>query len=574
MNEEVPIHRRCCYWIFLISGIADVFGATTELLTGSDPSIISFLYISALFTFIMLYFYIRSTEGMQIQVVLVLYYIFVFFPVTYFFSSGLNGVALFFVLLMVCAIALAFEGRLKIVLFVSMLAVSLALIWAGILWPDLIHAPRVSPIESGISFSVSIIIVSCTMFWMVSIVLKFYHVEKKHAEEQRAAAIKANRAKSDFLSRMSHEMRTPMNAIIGMVSIGKSASDISRKDYCLDRIDSASTHLLGVINDVLDMSKIEAGMFNVDNYPFSLSKTLDRVMNVISFRAAEQDQCLELVVDQSIPDYIMGDDQRLSQVITNLLGNAVKFTPAQGTISLFVRLISKTSSELRLEFEVRDTGIGIARENQEKLFSPFEQADNSITRNFGGTGLGLAVSKNIVELMGGQIRVESELGKGSRFIFDILTSKATPTEDTVAAGFDTEEALPERAVFENMHILLAEDVEINREIVLALLEPTKVLIDCVENGHEAVEAIAANPLKYDLVLMDVQMPEMDGCEATRCIRQLDTPRAKELPIVAMTANVFREDIERCIESGMNDHIGKPLDSGELIKKIQKYNGAQ
>jgi len=508
-----------------------------------------------------------------------------------------------------------------------------------------------------------------------------------------------NKYKSAFLANMSHEIRTPINAITGMVTIGKSASDIERKDYCFDKIHDASSHLLGVINDILDMSKIEANKFELAPAEFGLEKMLRQVVNVLNFRVDEKHQKFSVHIDRSIPRTLIGDDQRLAQVITNLLGNAVKFTPENGVISLAVRLVDKVNDHCTLQFSVKDTGIGISPEQQKKLFQSFEQAESSTTRKYGGTGLGLAISKSIVELMGGSIWVESEVGKGSTFNFTIQAMRGTENkrkclldvnlnnvrilavdddpdilsyfteitqgfgllcdaassgeeaiklinqkggyhiyfidwkmpemdgvqlaheikartlensivimvsaaewssiaEEAKAAGVDKFISKPlfpssiveiineclgvdkqqmEKSqsadiagIFAGKHILLAEDVEINREIVQTLLEPTQLEIDCAENGVEAVRMFTEDPHKYDMIFMDIQMPKMDGYETTQRIRALDDPAAKTIPIIAMTANVFREDVEKCLEAGMNSHVGKPLDFEEVMGKLRSY----
>ena len=509
----------------------------------------------------------------------------------------------------------------------------------------------------------------------------------------------ANKAKSSFLSNMSHEMRTPMNAIIGMTSVGKLADTLEKKDDALDKIGGASKHLLGVINDILDMSKIEADKLEMSNASFSFEGMLQNVADIVNFRVEERHQRFYVTIGNGMPRTLIGDDQRLSQVITNLLGNAVKFTPDGGTIRLDSLVLSVQENRCCLQISVEDTGIGITEEQKTRLFRSFEQAETDTSRKFGGTGLGLAISKRIVEMMGGSVGVDSEPGKGSKFYFTVLLGcdpeeRAQPDGEEahwkgvriLAADGDPEilqffmalsrargiactavgsgaEALaaweeegdydacfldwglpdisgvelarrmrartPNRVVlmrhlssdrqdvesaaaavgidkflfkplfpsavahmidacmgngsaegqeeepdqtddFSGHSILLVEDIEINREIVMALLEPTLLQIDCAENGVQALAHYAAAPERYALVFMDVQMPEMDGYEATRKIRALDAPQAKTVPIIAMTANVFREDIEKCLESGMNGHIGKPLDFDEVMVQLRKH----
>jgi signal transduction histidine kinase/FixJ family two-component response regulator len=394
----------------------------------------------------------------------------------------------------------------------------------------------------------------------------------------------ANKAKSIFLANMSHEIRTPMNAIIGMINIGKTSEEIGRKDYCLNRIEEASVHLLGVINDILDMSKIESGKFDLSLAEFHFEKMLQRVMNVVKFRADEKHQVLTVQIDKNVPKILIGDDQHLAQVVTNLVGNAVKFTPEKGSVHIAAEFLAEENGICTIQIKVTDTGIGISPEQQTGLFQSFQQAENSTSRKFGGTGLGLAISKNIVEMMGGAIWVESELGKGAVFAFTVRLARGASAQSAAGKEGLLEQDVNRTAgewqtadgdqdisgIFDGYRVLLAEDVEINREIVLALLEPTNLKIDCAENGVQTVKLFSESPTQYDLIFMDVQMPEMDGYEATHAIRELDVPQGKTVPIIAMTANVFHEDIEKCLAAGMNGHVGKPLDLNEVISKLWVY----
>ncbi|MDR2898355.1 MAG: response regulator [Spirochaetaceae bacterium] len=373
-----------------------------------------------------------------------------------------------------------------------------------------------------------------------------------------------NKSKTTFLARMSHEMRTPMNAIIGMTAIAHQTEDREKTDYCLDRISEASNHLLGIINDILDMSKIEAGKLELSESAYSLKEMLRQVLTIVSFSIEEKKQHFTVTIDESVPSALHGDRQRLAQVIANLVGNASKFTPEQGKIQLHISRLEEQQNPFTLQFEVIDNGIGITQEQQKRLFQLFEQADGGISRKFGGTGLGLAISKNIVELMGGTISVQSESGKGSRFVFTIRTQEAEPEEQPKNAEPDT----PPR--FPGKRILLAEDIDINREILAALLEDTEITIDNAVNGREACDIFAAADGNYDMIFMDIHMPEVDGYEATKCIREMNIASAKTIPIVAMTANVFKEDVEKCLKAGMNDHLGKPIQFELVIEKLEKY----
>ena len=419
-----------------------------------------------------------------------------------------------------------------------------------------------------------------------------HSVDTTELVSAKELAEQSSRSKSAFLANMSHEMRTPMNAIIGMTLIGKRSETVEEKNHALNKIGDASTHLLGLISDILDMAKIEAEKLEVVLVEFHFEKLLQKVLAMIHFRADEKQQKLIVNVDNEIPYYMAGDDQRLAQVLANLLSNAVKFTPEGGEIRLDAFLVKgsfdsrETGDDFELRIEITDSGIGISSEQQEKLFEAFEQGQSGTSREYGGTGLGLAISKRIVELMGGRIWIESELGKGAKFIFTVKMSHGEKSEATADEYSEEDSAFHSGDMsageFKRKKLLVAEDIEINREILIALLEDSGLVIDCAENGQEAVDMIAANPGKYDVVFMDLQMPQMDGFEATRRIRALEKEFSasadsdgrilRRLPIIAMTANVFKDDIEACLAAGMDDHLGKPLDIDKVLEKLRKHLG--
>jgi signal transduction histidine kinase/ActR/RegA family two-component response regulator len=411
-------------------------------------------------------------------------------------------------------------------------------------------------------------------------------IRETGAELERAfaRANAANIAKRDFLATMSHEMRTPLSAIIGMTSVGIKSLTVEKKDHALKRIDEASSHLLSIINNVLDMAKIEANKLELVPVEFDFKKMLKHTVSIINFQLSEKKQILSINVDSNIPPIIMGDDQRLSQVILNLLANAVKFTPEGGEIDISVSLVSQTDAPAfdgticHLLFEISDTGIGVSAEQQETLFNAFTQAESGTSRKYGGTGLGLTISKRIVELMGGEIWVKSDLSTGTKFGFNIKVSSSAKSSKKLneTSGIDNELDILSKSAdeFTGKRMLLAEDVEINREILMSLLEHTGLIIESAENGQQALDMVTKDPERFDIIFMDVQMPKMDGLEATRLIRRFlgtqNSVHCKELPIVALSANVFKDDIQACLNAGMNAHLGKPLDIEKILTTLRKY----
>jgi len=375
----------------------------------------------------------------------------------------------------------------------------------------------------------------------------------------KETAEKSSRQRSEFLSRMSHEMRTPMNVIMGMTALAKSTIESEKRDAMLDKIDIASGHLLKLIDDVLDMYDIEDDKLCLQNVEFSFAVMIREILNKADYDIKKKQQSLKTDIDPSIPDTLIGDEKRISQVILNLLSNASKFTPEHGSIQMDASVREAEDETLTIQIEVTDNGIGMSQEQCGRLFIPFEQADGGIDRKFGGAGLGLAISGHIVKLMGGEIGVESTIGKGSRFTLTIKTGFLAP---------GTKEDAP--ISLAGKTALLAEDVEINREIVIAMLEDTGLRIECAENGRIALEMFASDPYKYDVILMDINMPETDGVEATRQIRALDAPEGAAVPIIAMTANVLASEVDTYLTAGMTDHIGKPLDIDKLLSKLYKH----
>lgn len=382
----------------------------------------------------------------------------------------------------------------------------------------------------------------------------------------KEAAETASRAKSAFLANMSHELRTPMNAIMGMTALAlRLANDEKQRDQLI-KVQHSSRHLLEVINDILDISRIEAERLTLERTRFRLSTVFESFKSIISLRARQKGLAFEIDLPGELSEkMLVGDPLRLSQVLLNLMANAIKFTQ-QGQITVRVQKIQELPHGITLRFEVIDTGIGIASEAQRRLFTAFEQADNSMTRKFGGTGLGLAISKRLVNLMGGDIGVISQPEIGSTFWF---TAKLQGSEDGAPIVHDITGESAETCLktkFSGFRVLLAEDEPINQEVSCALLEDAGLQVDLAENGAEAVALARENT--YDLILMDIQMPIMSGIDATRTIRSL--PNYAATPILAMTANAFDEDRQVCIDAGMNEHIGKPVVPEKLFKTLLKW----
>ena len=374
-----------------------------------------------------------------------------------------------------------------------------------------------------------------------------------------------NYHKSLFLANLSHEIRTPINIIMGMSSMGITSCDVTKKDYCFEKINNASKHILELINDVLDLSKIEANKLELILGEFNYKNMIQKIHNLYKEKISEKQQEFNVITDENIPSALIGDELRLSQVIINLISNAIKFTPEKGKISLISKLLSKDNNICAIQISVIDSGIGLTSEQMGKLFKSYQQAEKDISNKFGGTGLGLSISKHIVEMMGGIIWVESEIEKGSSFIF-IVKMKESNNTKIIENKLNPSIKLN----LQNYCILLAEDIDINAEIINFLLEPTKVKLEVAKDGIEVIKMFSENPDRYDLILMDIQMPEMNGIDATRAIRSLDIEKAKTIPILAMTASALSSDIKDCISSGMNDHMGKPVEITEMYEKLKFY----
>ena len=392
------------------------------------------------------------------------------------------------------------------------------------------------------------------------VILQRTMAELEHARDQAQAA---SRAKSTFLANMSHELRTPMNGVMGMVDMAlRRATDPQQIDW-LNKSKSSAQHLLAVINDILDISKIEADRLTLETIHFKFSEVLENLLSLLGHKAQEKQIKLLVDLDPEVSHQaFLGDPLRLGQILLNLAGNALKFTD-HGSITVRARRLDDSPEGVLLRIEVTDTGIGIAPEDQERLFTAFEQADGSMTRKYGGTGLGLVISKRLVHLMGGEIGVTSTPGQGSTFWFTVRLGKST--DAVLPAPTFTGKSADERLLDEyaGTRILLAEDEPINQEVSRGLLEDAGLIVDLAEDGLQALELAKQNT--YALILMDMQMPHLNGIEATMAIRAL--PAYAQTPILAMTANAFDEDRQVCLDAGMNDHITKPVDPDKLYETL-------
>ena len=417
----------------------------------------------------------------------------------------------------------------------------------------------------------------------ISLSVKNKEIEKAHSDieeknqtlneknlelvEAKEKAESASIAKQKFLSNMSHEIRTPLNAVIGLSEILMMENPREDQIELLRSIKFSGENLLVLINDILDFSKIEEGKIKIENTRFNASQLLTNMKNTFKSKAENKNLEFNLTVGEDVPETLNGDPHRLSQILVNLIDNAIKFTET-GKIDVNVECLKKTNEDIDIKFSVRDSGIGISAEEQEKIFDRFEQATTETTRKFGGSGLGLAIIRNLLRLQGTNIHVESNPGEGSEFFFT-LTFGINQTKDLEdKKKEDLKEPTEDDA--SSTHILLVEDNEMNMKVAKRFLERWNYKIDTAENGLEALDKFKANT--YDLILMDLHMPELDGWEATMAIRNSENNISRKIPIIALTADVMINDLDKLYSAGMDDYVTKPFNSNELKAKIERHLG--
>lgn len=575
-SSEFPLDHR----IFNAASFCSAFLATFYLVRhaitgGADTHFVLALLATLIFCGM---YYLSRVQRVRSTRLRFLYFLLTFFWVMSYWgrTGGITGfMPLYYVLFFMIYLTL-FRLRYHVALTIFLFSVVTALGMIEISDPALLglETGDIRHIK-GAMFSTLI-----TMFFSLGLVnyLKVnYSLERqkalsaveglKESEAKAKAAkedaIRASKVKSEFLSTMSHEIRTPMNAVIGMTHLLMEEDPKKEQVENLEILKFSAENLMTLINDILDFSKIEAGKVQLEKIDFSLRALVNSVKESCMVLAEEKELDFILGWDNSLPDLVKGDPTRLTQILNNLVSNAVKFT-ADGSVAMNISLVGEPSTETcEVQFAIKDTGIGIAADRQEHIFDKFSQASASTTREFGGTGLGLAITKKLVELMGSKIELQSELHRGAEFSFKLLLEKASDTshkgENSPKTGL---------ASLAGLKILLADDNRVNIRLAKKFLDKWQIETTSVYNGKQAVAALEQQ--MFDLVLMDLQMPEMDGAAATKCIREMDDPIKCKIPVIAITASSLSEELGKITDAGMNDFISKPFRPDELHEKISRY----
>ena len=394
------------------------------------------------------------------------------------------------------------------------------------------------------------------------VALEYLKKSNTELEQTRDSLIETQKFRQQFLANMSHEIRTPMNAIVGLTNLLLKGNLNEQQDKYLNVIKKSGANLLVIINDILDLAKIESGKMELETEPFTLKASISGIQTILNLKAEEKGIRMIENISDDVPEWVLGDETRITQVIMNLAGNAIKFT-AKGSVTIEVNVESKIKNKCRVKFSIKDTGIGIPEDKIDKIFESFGQASTDTARKFGGTGLGLTISKQLVEMHGGELIVKSEVGKGSDFYFIIdYTETTAPVDEIIDDN-------PETHNLAGKKILLVEDNEFNQLVAVDTIKDIfpELIVDVAENGLIALDMLAAE--NYSFIFMDIQMPEMDGYEATRQIRKRFTGAKGNIRICAMTANVTKEEIEICSLAGMNDYMMKPFTQEDIKEKILK-----
>ena len=563
-NEKYDI----THILFNIIVIAGVCGGTIALiasaLLGLGKSAVIQTFIILLSCILGIFF--ANTFGHPQTAVIILSLVInnILMPSLYFTGGGIeSGMPLWITMGLVFTLLLV-NGKKCWVIFCINFIGTMSAIFVSFYHPEFINKAA-----SRLYIYVDILIASLTLVVTLGAIFKFQtHVYKKQQKELIDSMIetqRATKAKSDFLSNMSHDIRTPMNAIIGYTEIAKKNLDDRKKLVdCISKIALSSNHLLNLINDVLDMTKIESGKVTFEEDNFNLRSIINEIQDMMMQTLLEKKMHLHIDTSQLEDETVCCDRLRLNQVLINLVGNAIKYSNPEGNIWLTaIQLPDDNENEILVEIHVKDDGLGMSKEFVEKVFQPFEREYNSTKSGISGTGLGLSITKTIIEMMHGSISVSSELGVGSEFV--ITVPFAVPT--LLEIEEDDADALPPKHFdFTGKKILLVEDNAFNREIAVELLSDAGIDVEEAEDGSFAVEMLQKNPPGYyQAIIMDLQMPIMDGYEATRVIRSLEDFRLSSIPIIAMTANAFSEDKKKALSSGMNAYLTKPININDLLK---------